>query len=126
MPIFILIYAVGTIAIYQSLRRLQITHYMFSLLIILLASKGLIYCYPDTLSIQIIDDINSLFITLDVLALIMGAMYRFGYLKTRINNQAQRDVLPLMPAFALFPRILLYPAAKDIHDDFWYQYKNLK
>lgn len=73
-----------------------------------------------------IADVNTFFISLDVTVPFISAVYRFSYLKTKVINQAQLDSLPLMPTFALFPRILLYPSARDIHDDFWQRYKNLK
>ncbi|KGQ38741.1 MULTISPECIES: hypothetical protein [Pasteurellaceae] len=126
MEIFLFIYMLGISLIYQRLRRLLIIYYIPSVLIILLVSKGLEYFYPDVESIQFIANVNIFFISLDVIALFIGVVYRFGYLKTKILNQAQLDSLSLMPTFALFPRILLYPSARDIHDDFWRQYKDLK
>ncbi|KGQ36577.1 hypothetical protein [Gallibacterium genomosp. 1] len=126
MEIFLFIYMLGISFIYQRLRRLLIIHYMLSVLIILLVSKGLEYFYPSVESIQFIADVNTFFISLDVTVLFISAVYRFSYLKTKVINQAQLDSLSLMPTFALFPRILLHPSARDIHDDFWQRYKNLK
>lgn len=53
MGIFLFIYMLGIRLIYQRLRRLLIIHYMLSVLIILLVSKGLEYFYPSVESIQL-------------------------------------------------------------------------
>ncbi|WP_279573302.1 hypothetical protein [Volucribacter amazonae] len=122
----ILIYILEVIFIYQRLKQLLLMHYMISVLIILFTSKGLVYFYPDVLSIQIISTVNAVLFMLDMTVLFIGAIYRFDSLKTKISNQVQFDSLPLMPTFVFYPRILLSPLATDIHDNFWQQYKNLK
>lgn len=85
------------------------------LAIILIISRYLIANYQDTPMCYAIVAGNAV-IFLELITLISGSIYRFGYLKIPIPNA---NTILTMPTLALFPYISLWGEMKNEHIAYW-------
>lgn len=116
MQAFILIYILTLNVFYQRVKRLRFFYYVMLLTIIITISHYLIVNYQDTPIYNAIAIGNAWVILLELITLIAGLIYRFGYLRTPIPDT---NTILTMPTLALFPYISLWRKMKNERIAYW-------
>ena len=116
MQAFILIYILTLNVFYQRVKRLRFFYYVMLLTIIITISHYLIVNYQDTPIYYVIAIGNAWVILLELITLIAGLIYRFGYLKTPTPDA---NTILTMPTLVLFPYISLWGKMKNEHIAYW-------
>lgn len=117
-----MLYALAFCAVCRQCHQLKVRH-TFTLSVIVLIVGVLLYQWlPHHKILVSLTDATLVIMLLEWVTVGLGVVYQFGYLRTKIGTDIQREMLWNCPTYALIIPFLLNTSVKKQYHAFWQKY----